>query len=93
MKYRLLGACYAGGKSYIKGVGGLLAKSEHGWRPGRRVGGRECSVSPGGCTMSRWAWVCCTLAGAAARRGTALPSTGPHPIPPLVSLSFPAKPG
>ncbi|CAI9164454.1 unnamed protein product [Rangifer tarandus platyrhynchus] len=35
---------------------------------------------------------------AAARRGTALPSTGPHPMlpssdPHLVSLSFPAKPG
>ena len=38
--------------------GGLLAKSEPGWHPGGRSGERECSVSPGGCGMSWWAWVC-----------------------------------
>ena len=38
MKYQILGAHCAEGKSAVKGVRGLLAKSEPGWRPGRRGG-------------------------------------------------------
>lgn len=88
MKYRMLGASCAGGKSAIKGVRGLLAKSEHGWRPGRRGGGRECSVSPGGCVMSQWAWVCCMLAELLPGGGQPCPAQVRTPCsPPLTPTS------